>query len=150
MGYFPFFVELAGVEGLIVGGDPALNHRVAALCRQRGILVNTVDDKENCTLLFPALVKRGELSIGISTGGASPSGAQYLKREIADRIPERFPELLAGLGALRARVKAEIPDETIRAAVFARLFDECMQKNRCLTETEVRKILSQADGQEEE
>lgn len=208
MGYFPFFVELSGAEGLIVGGgtvalrkaqkllpyqprltvaapaidpefralpgltlmecpfdermldgqffaiaatdDSALNHRIADLCRRRGILVNTVDDKEGCTFLFPALVQQGDLSIGICTGGRSPSAAQYLRRQISALVPKQFPELLAGLGALRERVKAEIPDEAARAAVFSRMFDECMQKQRTLTEAEVQRLLASAPAPKED
>lgn len=71
------------VEGqaLVVAatGDGALNREIAALCRARRIPVNAVDDKDNCTFLFPALVRRGPLSIGISTGGASPTAAVYVK-----------------------------------------------------------------------
>ena len=136
MSYFPFFMDLEGREGLVIGGgsvalrkveklrpygakltviapkilpelkkteeiscmeipftptalegkmfviaasdDPEVNHEAALLCRERGILVNVVDDKEECSFLFPALVKRGELSVGISTGGASPSAAVYV------------------------------------------------------------------------
>ena len=42
-------------------------------CRRRGILINAVDDRDACSFLFPALVRRGDLSIGICTAGSSPS-----------------------------------------------------------------------------
>ena len=79
------------VEGqaLVVAatGDGALNREIAALCRARRIPVNAVDDKDNCTFLFPALVRRGPLSIGISTGGASPTAAVYVKEKIEAALP---------------------------------------------------------------
>ena len=79
------------VEGqaLVVAatGDGALNREIAALCRARRIPVNAVDDKDNCTFLFPALVRRGPLSIGISTGGASPTAAVYVKEKIEAAPP---------------------------------------------------------------
>ena len=94
MAYFPMFVELEGRPCLIVGGGAVALRKArkllpygpcltvvaqsfvpelealegAALCRARRIPVNAVDDKDNCTFLFPALVRRGPLSIGISTG----------------------------------------------------------------------------------
>lgn len=185
MGYFSFFMELAGQEGLIVGGGPvafrkaqtllaydarltvcapewipefealpgltlrrqlfdpsllegkmfvisaagdrALNRRISALCRERRILVNVVDDREACGFLFPALVKRGGLSIGISTGGASPSAAVYLKEQITAILPEDFGELLSYLDGLREDVKASIPDQRRRAVFFSRLLDACIE-----------------------
>lgn len=148
MGYFPFFMELEGREGLVVGGGPVAlrkirkilpygprltvaapeirpeiealpglallrrafepamlegkffviaasdsreaNRDIAALCRERGILVNVVDSKDQCTFLFPALVKRGDLTLGISTAGASPSAAAWVKGRAAAQIPEDF------------------------------------------------------------
>ena len=53
--------------------DRELNARVARDCRARGIPVNSVDDVQNCDFFFPALIVRGEVVVGISTGGASPA-----------------------------------------------------------------------------
>lgn len=200
MGYFPFFVELSGEEGLIVGGgtvalrkvqkllpygprltvaapelcpelraipgltlvqepfvpamlsgkrfvisatgDRAENRRIAQLCRAQDILVNVVDDKEACTFLFPALVKKGELSIGISTGGASPTGAVYLKEQISRLVPDNFDELLAWLASLREPVKAVFPEERRRAEVFSRLFAASLERGRPLEGEELQKLLS--------
>ena len=116
------------VEGqaLVVAatGDGALNREIAALCRARRIPVNAVDDKDNCTFLFPALVRRGPLSIGISTGGASPTAAVYVKeknrsgaarRRRLERdigISGRPARPCSGLGAGRNR-----PGAAVRGAV---------------------------------
>ena len=138
---------LEGMRFVIAAtGDPALNHRIAALCRERGVLVNVVDDREKCTFLFPALVKRGPLSIGISTGGASPSGAVYWKGEIDRLVPEDAGEPLAYLEGLRARVKEAVPDEKKRAAVFAALFNVCLAAGRPPDEGELDRLLSGVEG----
>ena len=62
--------------------DPELNAAVSELCRWENVPVNVVDDIEKCSFVFPSLVRRGELSVGISTGGASPSAAQYIRRGV--------------------------------------------------------------------
>ena len=59
--------------------DAKVNAEIGRLCRERGILVNVVDDKEACSFLFPSLVKEGNLSIGISTEGTSPEVAAELR-----------------------------------------------------------------------
>ena len=130
------------VEGqaLVVAatGDGALNREIAALCRARRIPVNAVDDKDNCTFLFPALVRRGPLSIGISTGGDSPTAAVYVKEKIEAALPggDGWNGILEYLAARRAPVRASVPDETARARLFAALFDACMEKGRPLEQAE--------------
>lgn len=194
MSYFPFFVDLADKEGLIVGGgavalrkiekllpygpkltvaaldfekrieetegiclqrrcfvpemldgkyfaiaatdDREMNHVISRLCRERGILVNVVDDKEECGFIFPSLVKRGRLSVGISTEGASPSGAIRIREELERWIPENFDEILEFLERKRAVVKGEIPGEKRRSLFFAELFEQCMELGRGLTDEE--------------
>ena len=59
--------------------DRDLNARVAADARARGILVLAVDDVPNCDFIAPALVRRGELTIAISTAGRSPAMARGIR-----------------------------------------------------------------------
>ena len=203
MGYFPFFMELEGREGLVVGGGAVaarkvqklqlygprltvaapeilpeiaelpgvtllrrafapgmlegkcfviaatdsreVNRGIAALCRERGIPVNAVDDKEACTFLFPALVKRGDLTVGVSTAGASPSAAAWVGRRVSERLPEDFGELLDYLASLRPMVRKRVAEEN-RAAVFARLFSDCMEQGFPLKEAALAAVLEGAPG----
>lgn len=126
--------------------DNGLNSKIAALCREKRVPVNVVDDREKCTFLFPALVKRGPLSVGISTGGASPSGAVHWKREIDRLIPQDAGELLAYLDGLRKTVKRVVHDEKHRAEVFAALFDACKSDGWPLPKETLEKLLNGEDG----
>ena len=121
--------------------DAELNHRISVLCRARNIPVNVVDDKDACSFIFPALVKRGALSVGISTGGASPSAAIYLKDRINALLPERLDEILSFLEAARIDVKSAFPAEEDRSAVFKELFTLCMQRKAPLTAEGLRQFL---------
>ena len=87
---------------------------------------------------LPALVRRGPLSIGISTGGASPTAAVYVKEKIEAALPggDGWNGILEYLAARRAPVRASVPDETARARLFAALFDACMEKGRPLEQAE--------------
>nr|WP_325212674.1 siroheme synthase CysG [uncultured Oscillibacter sp.] len=120
-----------------------VNREIADLCRERGILVNAVDDKEACAFLFPALVKRGDLTVGISTAGASPSAAVWVKEQVDGLLPENFGELLDYLGSLRPVVRERVPEER-RGAVFSRLFSECMEKGFPLEEEALAGVLEGA------
>lgn len=123
-----------------------LNREIAALCAVQGILVNAVDDREACTFLFPALAKRGDLSVGVSTGGASPSGAAWVRDRIEGILPERFGELLAFLDEKRQVVKDALPDEGARSACLKELFAACLQAGRPLEEAEFLEILHRFSG----
>lgn len=135
-------------------GDRSVNREIAALCRESGIPVNAVDDKEACSFLFPALVRRGPLSIGISTGGASPSAAVSIKERIEACLPvlrgedgtDRFGEILRYLDSVRPRVKASIGEEGLRAKVFSALFDACMELGRPLAEEEYAALIGRLCG----
>ena len=181
MGWFPFFIQLEGARGLLVGGgrvalrkaekllpfgaqltvvapcicpplaalpgltlcrrafadsdlspapdfviattgDRALDRRIAALCRARRILVNVVDDPAACGFYFPALVQRGRLCIGISTGGASPTAAAWLRQKIEALLPPGFAGILDRLAARREAVKAEGGSEVKRAERLQQAF----------------------------
>ena len=141
--------EPGDIEGaaLVVAAtdDGELNAAVSELCRWENIPVNVVDDLEKCSFVFPALVQRGELSVGISTGGASPSAAQYVRRGVEQLVPEGFEGILDFLSAHRAEVKAALPPER-RAAAFAALFERCLERGGPLSEAEFAAFLG-GDGQ---
>lgn len=131
--------------------DREVNRRIAALCRARSIPVNVVDDPAACTFLFPALVKRGELSIGISSGGASPSAAVFVKDRVEALLPDHIEDILDFLKAVRPGVKAALPEEEVRARAFAALFRRCLEEGRGLTAPEIEDCLGFAlpAGEEE-
>lgn len=122
--------------------DAGLNHAISRACREKRIPVNVVDDKQVCSFLFPSLVQKGELSVGISTGGASPTAAIWMKEQVSELIPEEFDAILTWLESLRPRLKAEISEESVRAAWFAGLFRACLERGRPLTAEEMEEMLT--------
>ena len=140
----PFSPEmLEGMYFVIAAtDDAAVNQEIGRLCREQGILVNVVDAPDDCTFLFPALVKEGNLSVGISTGGASPSASVWLKETIREQLPENMEEILDFLASVRIRLKGTIP-ENQRSKLYADLFDACMNQGRGLTENELAKMLEE-------
>ena len=131
---------LAGESCALVtdAGTPAISdpgEELVRQCAREGIPVNVVDDLALCSFVFPALVRRGELSVGISTGGASPSAAQYIRRLVEEQVPDGFEEILDFLAARRAQLKSALPAER-RSAAYAALFSRCMELGRALTDGE--------------
>lgn len=141
--------EDADIEGarLVVAatGDRALNSRVSALCRERGVPVNVVDYPGECSFIFPALLRRGSLSAGVTTGGASPTAAAWARDRLAEALPEGFEDMLTALGEARPLVKERFPDISRRGGVFARLFGLCLRLGRAPDEAELAAFLEAED-----
>jgi precorrin-2 dehydrogenase/sirohydrochlorin ferrochelatase len=84
--------------------DTVVNRQIAEEAIRRGILVSVADDPEfgNCT--FPALLRRGRLEIGVSTGGRSPGFAVAVRDMLAEIIDERFAEALDSMASVREKL----------------------------------------------
>jgi precorrin-2 dehydrogenase/sirohydrochlorin ferrochelatase len=87
----------------------AVNHRVVEAARERGILVNSVDDPPDCDFYSGSVVERGALQVAISTAGKSPALSQRLRQEIDQRLPQDMGEWLARLGELRLDILEAFP-----------------------------------------
>ena len=145
-------VRMEDVQGqrLVVAatGDQAVNRALAARCREAGVWVNVASDQQACTCKFPAMVRRGELTVGVSTGGASPTAALCVKERIEEMLSAGtnagLEEALEYLTRTRGEVKERIKEEALRARVFAALFDRCMQRGGGLAEDELEALLEEA------
>ena len=116
------------------------NRRISALCRRQRIPVNVVDDPELCTFYFPALITRGDLTVGISTSGKSPAAAVILKQQMQALIPADMDAILDWAQALRQQLSVELPDFQTRAAFLRQTLSESIQLGRPLSEQEVDKL----------
>lgn len=106
--------DLEGVTLLVCAtDDPQVNAVLATEAHRRGVLVNVVDDPGSGSFTVPAVLRRGRLQVGVSTGGASPSLAARIRDELAVVVDEPYGELVALLGELRAewepRAVLELP-----------------------------------------
>lgn len=129
--------DLTGIYFVIAASDQAnVNAEIGRLCKQRGIFVNVVDNKKECSFLFPSLVKAGNLSIGISTEGTSPDVAAELRSRIASMIPADIDAILTYLGNLRPLAKTYIKDDSKRAFFLKDMAKVCMDSNAVFNEQE--------------
>lgn len=110
----PRTFEQRDLEGMFVviaaTNDPDTNHAIAERCKESRILCNVVDDPEASTFLVPAAIHRGELSIAVSTDGASPALAARLRRHIDEWLPKDIEAYVAFLGEARQRTKETVAD----------------------------------------
>lgn len=107
--------------------DRELNKRISLLCREMRIPVNVVDAPELCTFIFPSLIKHGDLTVGICTGGKSPAASKYIRREIENILPENIESIIDEMGALREKLKTEVPNQEERSKILKRKLIELMK-----------------------
>jgi precorrin-2 dehydrogenase len=96
---------------------------IYAEARWRKVLANVMDDVPHCDFAAPALVRRGELAIAISTGGRSPALARRLREQLSEQFDARWEKLLDLLGDVRTETLPELPDYGERARRWQEALD---------------------------
>lgn len=91
---------------VIVAASPDENARVFDDAEAAGVWCNAVDDPEHCSFLFPAIVRRGPVTVAVSTGGSSPALASWLRRELDDVVGPEFADVALRLAEERRRIHA--------------------------------------------
>ncbi|CAK0758197.1 siroheme synthase [Gammaproteobacteria bacterium] len=89
--------------------NPAINHEVSLLARQRNLLVNVVDDPAMCSFTVPSIIDRSPLVAAVSTGGVSPVLARLLRARLETLIPATYGQLATLAARFRERVKEHFP-----------------------------------------
>lgn len=118
--------EYIGEAALVVAAtdDPKVNRQVYADCQALGILCNVVDDPDYCDFFVPAVVKRGDLQIAISTEGNCPAYAGHLRKKLETIFTEEHGRFLAELEQVRKQIVDRLADPTDRKALLGELVDD--------------------------
>ena len=113
--------DIQGFDIVIVATDTVDLHK-AIYEESRGsrILVNSVDNTDYCDFIFPSYVKKDDLTIAFSTGGASPAFAKHIRRHFEKIIPDSVGPFLQKMKALRSTMP--------KGPERMRYFDELVEK----------------------
>ncbi|MEY8355759.1 bifunctional precorrin-2 dehydrogenase/sirohydrochlorin ferrochelatase [Lachnospiraceae bacterium 54-53] len=143
--------DLEHVDFVVAGtSDEGLNKRISFLCKERNIPVNVVDVQEECTYIFPALIREGDITVGISTGGSSPTIAQYLKKKFKQSIPSGFGDLAAQLGSYRDMVKEKVDSLPVRKEIFKTMVEEGIRQGGTFTGEQAKELIERKLAEHEE
>jgi precorrin-2 dehydrogenase/sirohydrochlorin ferrochelatase len=108
--------------------DPELNARIAADARRAGAIVNVVDTPDHCDFFVPAVLADGEVTVAIGTGGTVPAVAAWLRRRLAEALPDRIGSFASAVEQARREVKGKVANAPKRMGVLKRLVaDETYQ-----------------------
>ncbi|MEO8309522.1 MAG: siroheme synthase CysG [Pseudomonadota bacterium] len=103
--------------------DEAVNDAVSRAARERGVLVNVVDDAARSTFIFPAIVDRSPLIVAVGTAGSSPTLSRRVRTQIEALLPERLGSLAQYAGRWRNAVKAALPEISARLKFWDGFFN---------------------------
>lgn len=84
----------------------------------RGIPVNVVDKPEECDFIVPSIVKRGDITIAISTSGVLPMASRKIRRTIETTLAGDYVAYVRIVGKMRKHLIKTVPDKTRRARVM--------------------------------
>jgi len=84
--------------------DAELNHRISQDALEKGLLINAVDQPEDCNFIFPSVLKRGDLVLAISTSGKSPALAKKIREQLEQEFGNEYEILLNIMGFLRKEI----------------------------------------------
>ena len=111
--------EVNDLEGkfLVIAATPSAeaNGLIFREATKRKILCNSVDDPENCDFFYPAVVRRGNFQLAISTAGHSPALAQRLRKQFESEFGSEYETWVEGLGRARKELfERDMDSETRR------------------------------------
>lgn len=122
-----------GMELVIAATDDnALNHEIAEYCKAKDIMVNAVDQKADCSFIFPSYIKEKNLVAAFSSGGNSPVLTQYLKGKEQEILTPFLGELNEYMGQIREKVIAQYDTEAERKRVFKEILCAAIDNGRIL------------------
>ena len=100
--------DLAGAFVAIAATDNIdINRQVVAEARSKAVLTNVVDDAENSDFIVPSYLRRGQVTIAVSTAGKSPALARKIRSTLEKELGEEYALLALLINEVRAEVKRE-------------------------------------------
>jgi precorrin-2 dehydrogenase/sirohydrochlorin ferrochelatase len=123
--------------------DAGERDAIARAARARGVLVNVMDDVQNCDFAAPAIVRRGDLVLAISTGGTSPAVARKVREQLERRYGAGWAETLSVIAEVRRETLPTLGDLGVRAERWREALDldEAVELVRAGRSDELRRTL---------
>ena len=102
--------------------DKEFNIRIAELAHQSGSLVNAVDGVED--IAVPSIIEKGDITIAISTKGASPALSKYMRKKIEETISPEFEDMARILKDIRPKLIQQVPKQEDRSRILWTILED--------------------------
>jgi precorrin-2 dehydrogenase/sirohydrochlorin ferrochelatase len=141
--------DLAGASlAISATDDPSTQKEVAAAAASKNILVNTVDKPDLCDFIVPSILRRGEITVAISTSGNSPALAAELRKRFDGVLTDAMARTARVLGAVRNEVHERYPDSEKRKRIFETIIDSGIVDwiSNCDDDAAIARVRQMIDG----
>lgn len=119
--------DLKGADLVIAAtSDRAVNSRISDYCRKNGILVNVVDSTRECSFILPSVVRRGDLTISVSTGGTSPALAKRIRQDLEKAFGAEYGAFLKTLKEMRPAILKNMKSAKDRKKFLKAILDDAV------------------------
>ena len=137
--------EESDIEGaaLVIAAtnNSLLNKSIATICKAKNIPINVVDVQEECSFIFPAYIKKGAVTVGVTSSGKSPMISQRIKSEVEKVLPDYLEKLVDVLGQSRELVKSAFETEAERKHVYSRLIKLGIDNDGNLEQSDIKEVI---------
>ncbi len=96
---------------ILATDDKQLHERIRILARKRRLLINVADTPDLCDFYLGSVVTKGNIKIGISTNGKSPTIAKRMREYFEESIPDDIEALLANMQKIRDKIKGDFSEK---------------------------------------
>lgn len=113
---------------IVIGAtdDKKINSRISQICREKNIPVNIVDEPQNCSFYFPSIVRKNNITIGISTDGEAPLIARFLREKIEKFLDDDIIKISEKISECRKKIRVIFNDEDSRKTILEELLKRCL------------------------
>ncbi|WP_406659762.1 bifunctional precorrin-2 dehydrogenase/sirohydrochlorin ferrochelatase [Methanolobus sp. ZRKC3] len=101
--------------------ERSINEKIVTVAKQKEILTNQVDAIGDVTV--PSVIKRGDLTISISTSGSSPAFSRYTRQKVEKVITPQFADMIRIQDAIRSYLKENVPEQRERKDILWQILD---------------------------
>lgn len=116
--------DLAGaVLAIVTCADPAVRETAWLEANRRNVPLNTVDDVPRCSFIAPSILRRGDLTVAVSTAGRAPALAVRIREKLERELGEENARFLEMAGRVRAPLARLHPEFAVRKELWYRLVD---------------------------
>jgi precorrin-2 dehydrogenase / sirohydrochlorin ferrochelatase len=102
--------------------DMKLNEKIAGIAKESEIFVNRVDDIGD--IIIPSVIRRGDIVIGISTGGQSPALSKFIRQKTEEVITPEFAQMSRLQNEIREILKSSVDDQKKRKDILWNIIND--------------------------
>ena len=122
--------------------DEEFNREMVETCKRKKIPVNSATDGEASDFLFPAVTKRGDIEVGVSTSGEAPALSAEIRSMVDELLPQWYEKISGSVEEIREEVFSKTDDEACRNEIMHRIVRSMIDNQGDISPDEVNQTIA--------